>query len=204
MEPGDHLRCRALGPPRVGQLEGPPRRHDAGRARRERGAAARHPARPLDAVRLPGCPLDVLAQQVATEVAAEPPAEAARFDASRRAVSSRGLPGANLEQVSRGPSARVPSPPPGGRPPPANAQAQPALHPLGPAALLPPPLLSHSAGFSPRCGEDRAGLERSPQDEGRVGAERRVGDGASSRRPQVPLVELELELRPIQGLEVVR
>jgi ATP-dependent Lhr-like helicase len=53
----------------------------------------------LDAVRLPDCPLDVLAQQVVAEVAAEPWDEQALFDTFRRAMPYRALSRADYEKV---------------------------------------------------------------------------------------------------------
>jgi ATP-dependent Lhr-like helicase len=53
----------------------------------------------LDAVRLPDCPLDVLAQQVVAEVAAEPWDETALFDTFRRAMPYRALSRDDYEKV---------------------------------------------------------------------------------------------------------
>nr|MCU0698098.1 DEAD/DEAH box helicase [Myxococcaceae bacterium] len=53
----------------------------------------------LDAVRLPDCPLDVLAQQVVAEVAAQPWDERALFDTFRRAMPYRGLSREDYEKV---------------------------------------------------------------------------------------------------------
>lgn len=53
----------------------------------------------LDAVRLPDCPLDVLAQQVVAEVAAEEWDERALFDVFRRAMPYRALPWEAFEKV---------------------------------------------------------------------------------------------------------
>ncbi|MCA3016657.1 MAG: DEAD/DEAH box helicase, partial [Myxococcaceae bacterium] len=53
----------------------------------------------LDAVRLPECPLDVLAQQVVAEVAAGPWAEDALFETFRRAMPYRALSRADFEKV---------------------------------------------------------------------------------------------------------
>ncbi|MDX2009506.1 MAG: DEAD/DEAH box helicase [Myxococcaceae bacterium] len=53
----------------------------------------------LDAVRLPDCPLDVLAQQVVAEVAAQPWDERALFDTFRRAMPYRALSREDYEKV---------------------------------------------------------------------------------------------------------